>query len=280
MHARPEGGTDSHLSHPETFQCHVMLSCYVFSWICKSDWQSKCEGASYGRNMVEENHVFKTWLPVWIYFALSFGHHQAWLLDFLSPRDCHCTLMIGRKLLSDGQRGKWEDCHTATSKTITNLQKYVSEMDDCINKLVPGLLSLHFDQFWWRPIKKPKKIWILLGCQFVCFELEKEKSLPPPKKDQVSFPLFGFWHKTCKCGTEKISCSKEESLGKSAVYKKKGFLEKKKPPTQTPCFTTKWKVRCREGSSHKPVSFMFSAHLIPYNFWSATSMPSRLISKT
>lgn len=28
-------------------------------------------------------------------FCLSFGHHQAWLLDFLSPRDCSCMLMIG-----------------------------------------------------------------------------------------------------------------------------------------------------------------------------------------
>lgn len=60
MHARPEGGKDSHLSHPETFQCYIMLSYYVFSLICESDQQGKCEGSSYGRNVVEENYMFKT----------------------------------------------------------------------------------------------------------------------------------------------------------------------------------------------------------------------------
>lgn len=98
MHTRLEGGTNSHLSYAEIFQCPVMLY-YVFSLICKSDWQGKREGASYGRNVVEGNHMFKTRLPLWIYFAMSFGHRQAWLLDFLALRFSHCTLMIRWKTI-------------------------------------------------------------------------------------------------------------------------------------------------------------------------------------
>lgn len=86
-------------------------------------------------------------------------------------------------------------------------------MDDYMNKLVPGLLSLHFDQFWWRLIKKTKKIWILLVCQYVCFELEKEKSLPPPKKTKFPFLFLVSGTRHANAGRRKYPAQKKRVLG-------------------------------------------------------------------
>lgn len=48
-----EGRTDSHLSHPENFLCHIMLSYYVFHEFARVTGKANGEGAGYGTNVVK-----------------------------------------------------------------------------------------------------------------------------------------------------------------------------------------------------------------------------------
>lgn len=162
MHARLQERTDSHLSHPETFQCRVMLSYYVFHEFAKVTGKANVKELvmaqmwwkePYVQNMTSFLDLFcpEFWAPSGTASGLPcfLGYSTLTKLCLTSK------LCLTTKLWTKREMGGLPYCHFTDYHRYI---QYISEMDDGMNNLLSGLLSLHFDHFCWGLIKNPKKI--------------------------------------------------------------------------------------------------------------------------
>lgn len=170
--------------------------------------------------------MFKTWPLVWIHFALSFGLHQAWLLDFLAPRDCKKWWLV-KKLLSNGQR---KNGRTAILSPHSLSQIYTVIFQRWMTRWITSYQAFSFWPLLMEISRKnPKKIQILSSCWYVCLNY---KHLPLKRPSFLSSFFFVSGTRHANVRGRKYHTQKKRILV-SQQYKKEKFLEKTKQPINT-----------------------------------------------
>lgn len=199
---------------------YVFLLCFPWIWevIGKANVKDRVRVEICGRNP-----MFKTWPLVWIHFALSFGLHQAWLLDFLAPRDCKKWWLV-KKLLSNGQR---KNGRTAILSPHSLSQIYTVIFQRWMTRWITSYQAFSFWPLLMEISRKnPKKIQILSSCWYVCLNY---KNLPLKRPSFLSsFFLFLAQDMQMSEG-ENITLKRRESWEVSNI-RKKSFLKKPNNP--------------------------------------------------